>query len=110
MELKFDSKLTKKQATIIGLTSTGLFCAFMTGYILGNKTTKTSLKNMCAQNLNIDINDIKKVSTDKDTISIDLESIEKLYTSEDGSIYDIVEEKLILDFKDNVNKDKIEIY
>lgn len=108
--MKFDCKLTKTQATIIGVTSTGLFCAFMTGYILGNITTGASLKNMCAQNLNIDINDIRKVSTNKDTVSIDLESVGQLYTSEDGSIYDIIEEKLILDLKEGMNKDKVEIY
>lgn len=108
--MKFDCKLTKTQATIIGATSTGLFCAFITGYILGNITNGISLKNMCAQNLNIDINDIRKVSTNEDTVSIDLESVGQLYTSEDGSIYDIIEERLILDLKEGTNKDKVEIY
>ena len=101
--------MEKKMKQILILLTGAIYVFFMYGYIVGMNRERENLKEMCTEYLQIEKEDIKSVSYHDNSLVIDLYSIDEDISISNRAIYDKFKPELVLDLKDRVKKQDIQI-
>ena len=101
--------MDKKMKQMFVLLGIVIYSFFTSGYIIGINKEQDNLKNICAEYLQIEKEDIKSVSYKDNSLVIDLYSIKEDISISNRIIYEKYDPELVLDLKDRVKKEDIKI-